>query len=168
MSFDGFLFLLLRKTRLLDRLKKIIDDIVVFGIQEKPNTSKSEVEIIKLLIDLYSEYLKIENTIVGSEVNYNDPNFDYNAIQKIVAKNFSNYGWYHSITNSHILLENPDVATGDAIDDLTDIIMDMMEVKWIMENISFKEGLWQFWFLMHYHSEQHLVDLIKYIKDQKG
>lgn len=57
------------------------------------------------------------------------------------------------------------LATGDAIDDLTDIINDMSKVKWYFAHTNSDEALWYFNFFMFGHSEQHLVDLLKYLKD---
>ena len=44
----------------------------------------------------------------------------------------------------------------------------MLEVKWIIKNQSLANGLWSFNFLMKIHSEQHLVNFLKYAKDLKG
>jgi hypothetical protein len=91
---------------------------------------------------------------------------DYNGIRSIVTQHFPSFGWYHSVWESHKIIEDAALTTGDAIDDLTDIIKDLIEVQWRLENNSEKDGHYQFEFLMKHHSEQHLVNLLKYIKDQ--
>ncbi len=59
------------------------------------------------------------------------------------------------------------MAIGDAIDDLTDIINDLLEIKWRFEHTTEKQTLWYFELLIRIHSEQHLVDLLKYLKDSE-
>lgn len=75
-----------------------------------------------------------------------------------MESNFSDFDWYHSIWDSHKLIEDSDVTTGDAIDDLSDIIKDMLEIKWQFENTSVKYAEWCFKDIMRIHSEQHLVN----------
>ncbi len=43
----------------------------------------------------------------------------------------------------------------------------MLKVKWYFENTNVKEALWYFELFMRSHSEQHLVDLLKYLKDRE-
>ena len=61
-----------------------------------------------------------------------------------------------------------ELATRDAIDDLTDIIKDLLVVKWRFENTSKIDAIWDFEFSMRTHSKQHLVDLLKYMKEKNG
>ena len=83
--------------------------------------------------------------------------------------NFPDFGYYGCILDSSIIVpEKEDIGTGDAIDDLTDIIKDLLVVKWKIKNTSENDAIWDFEFSMRTHSEQHLVDLIKYLKDTNG
>ena len=59
-----------------------------------------------------------------------------------------------------------EIGIGDELDDLTDIIKDLCEVKWRMENTSEKDSISYFELLMRSHSEQHLVDLLKRLKER--
>ena len=61
---------------------------------------------------------------------------------------------------------NIEIGIGDELDDLTDIIKDLLEVKWRLENTSENDALWTFEFSMRTHSEQHLVDLLKQLKER--
>jgi hypothetical protein len=87
-------------------------------------------------------------------------------IGSIVIEHFPSFGLYHSLRESHKIFKDADLTTGDSIDDLTDIIKDLIEVQWRSENNSKKYGLYQFEFLMKYHSEQHIVSLLKYLKNK--
>jgi len=62
---------------------------------------------------------------------------------------------------------NVEIGIGDALDDLTDIIKDLLVVKWKMDNTSEMDALWEFEFSMRTHSEQHLIDLLKFIKEKE-
>ncbi|GGD22993.1 DUF5063 domain-containing protein [Hyunsoonleella pacifica] len=152
----------------LKNLKNSIDELVEFGSKPILNFNENESKILVLLTELYCLYLKMDYQELDSETCDNTPEFRYEDVRKFVAINFPNYGWYHSLSNSHKCKEDEELAIGDKIDDLTDIVKDMMDIKWAMENESFQNGLWLFKFLMQYHCEQHLVDFLKYAKDLKS
>jgi len=148
----------------LSKLKKLIDRIVEFGTNEKLQSENKTLEIQRLLVGIYAEYLNVETEF--DETDYEEPiNLDYDGMRSIVTEHFPNFGWYHSVWEGHKINEDVELTTRDSIDDLTDIINDLIEVQWRLENNSEKDGLYQFEFLMKKHSEQHLVNLIKYIKD---
>jgi hypothetical protein len=150
----------------LSELKKLIDRIVEFGTNENLESENKTLEIQSLLVRIYAEYLKVETEF--DETDYEEPiNLDYDGIRSIVTEHFPDFGLYHSIWESHKIYDDADLTTGDSIDDLTDIIKDLIEVQWRLENNSKKDGLYKFEFLMKYHSEQHLVSLLKYLKDKK-
>ena len=150
----------------MSELKKLIDRIVEFGTNEKLESENKTLEIQKLLIGIYAEYLKVETEFDATD--YEEPlNLDYDGIKSIVTEHFPDFGWYHCAWESHKIGEDADLVTEDSVDDLTDIIKDLMEVQWRLENNSEKDGLYQFEFLMKHHSEQHLVNLLKYLKDKK-
>ena len=94
------------------------------------------------------------------------PDFDYDIILENVKSNFSDFGWYSSVLDSNKMEPNIEIGIGDELDDLTDIIRDLLAVKWKLENTSMNDALWQFQFSMQYHCEQHLVDLLKRLKER--
>lgn len=142
--------------------------ITEFGTNPSVKSENKTDEIQKLLVGIYNDYLNLKPEFDDTDFA-EEPNFDYNAIRKNVEANFPGFGFYGCIMDSTIIVpEKKDIGTGDAIDDLTDIIKDLLEVKWSFENTSIKNAEWHFYDLMKIHSEQHLVDLIKYIKDLKG
>jgi hypothetical protein len=49
---------------------------------------------------------------------------------------------------------------GDAIDDLTDLITDLIEIKWNIENYSLADELWCFELNFYSHTLQHIIDLL--------
>ena len=149
----------------MSKLKELIDRIIEFGTNEKLESENKTLEIQRLLVGIYSEYLNVETEF--DETDYEEPlRLDYDGIRSVVAEHFPDFGWYHSAWESHKINDNADLVTEDSIDDLTDIIKDLIEVQWRLENNSEKDGLYQFEFLMKNHSEQHLVNLLKYLKDK--
>lgn len=149
----------------MSKLKKLIDRIIEFGTNEKLESANKTLEIQILLVEIYAEYLSVKTEF--DETEYEEPlRLDYDGIRSVVTKHFPDFGWYYSAWESHKINEDADLVTEDSIDDLTDIIKDLIEVQWRFENNSEKDGLYQFEFLMKHHSEQHLVNLLKYLKDK--
>ena len=120
----------------------------------------------KLLVEIYSEFLKVEFDF--DETDYDvEPDFDYDKIKDNVKSNFPDYGWYSKVLDLNKMEPDMEFGIGDAIDDLTDIIKDLLVVKWKMDNTSEMDALWEFEFSMRTHSEQHLIDLLKFIKEKE-
>jgi len=151
----------------LSELRKLIDQITEFGINPKVELTDKIDVLKKLLVGIYSEYLNVKFEF--DETNYDEePDFDYKEIREIVKSNFPNFDWYSIVLDSNKMEPNIETGCGDELDDLTDIIKDLLAVKWRMENTSRNDALWHFDFSMRTHSEQHLVDLLKRLKDKNG
>ncbi|WP_271766698.1 DUF5063 domain-containing protein [Aquimarina algiphila] len=150
----------------MNELRKIIDQITEFGINPKVElTNKTDV-LKKLLMRIYLEYLNVEFEF--DKANYNEePDFDYNRIKQNIKSNFPDFGWYSKVIDSNQMEPNVEIVVGDELDDLTDIIKDLLAVKWRMEHTSENDALWCFKFSMQTHLEQHLVDLLKRLKERK-
>ena len=149
----------------MNELNRIIDNLTSFGT--KPNSCKAEnlCNLKVLLIDLYRLFLHVSHDF-DSEDYPNSPEINYNTIRKNVTLNFPELGYYHSITESYKVSKEPIIIKGDAVDDLTDIIIDVLDVRWRMDNTSVNDALWHFDTSMKIHSEQHLVNLLTYLKDK--
>ena len=103
----------------MSELRKLIDQITEFGIN--PNvelTDKTDV-LKKLLVGIYSEFLKVEFEF--DETDYNEePDFDYNEIKKNVKSNFPDFDWYSMVLDSNKMEPDVEIGIGDEIDDLID------------------------------------------------
>ena len=151
----------------MSELRNLINRITEFGTKPDVESENKTDEIQKLLVCLYAEYLSLIAYFDDSDFE-EEPDFDYTQIRKNVESNFPEFGYYHSVWDSHKIVEDADLITGDAIDDLSDIIKDMLEIKWQLENTNQKYSEWCFKDIMRIHSEQHLVNLLKYLKDKNG
>ena len=149
----------------MSELRKLIDQITEFGINPKVELTDKTVVLKKLLVGIYSEYLNVKFEF--DEKDYEEePDFDFDIILENVKSNFPDFGWYSSVLDSNKMEPNIEIGIGDELDDLADIIRDLLAVKWKMENTSMDDALWQFQFSMQSHSEQHLVDLLKRLKER--
>ena len=151
----------------MSKLKDLINRITEFGTNPNVVSENKTDEIQKLLVEIYSIYLNLNAKFEDADFD-EEPNFNYESIKKNVEANFPEFGWYHSVWNCHKIISDADLLTEDSIDDITDIIKDLLEVKWCFENTTNKNAEWHFFDLMKIHSEQHFVNLLKYIKDKNG
>ncbi|WP_420402054.1 DUF5063 domain-containing protein [Flagellimonas sp.] len=150
----------------MSELRKLIDQITEFGINPKVELAEKIDVLRELLVGIYSEYLKVEFEF--DQTDYDDePDFDYHELKENVTSNFPDFGWYIMVLDLNKMEPNVEIGIGDAIDDLTDIIKDLLVVKWKMDNTSQMDALWEFELSMRTHSEQHLIDLLKFIKEKE-
>ena len=150
----------------MSKLRELIDKITEFGINPKVELTDKIDVLKKLLVGIYSEYLNSEFEL--DETDYNDaPEFNYNEIKENVKSNFTDLDWYSTVLDLNKMEPYVEIGIGDSLDDLTDIIKDLLVVKWKMHNTSEMDALWEFNFSMKTHSEQHLIDLLKYLNEKE-
>jgi len=146
-----------------------INEIVKYGLQPNLTTDKDErnKSLEKSLVKIYSLYFDIE--YIFEETNF--PDFDkqqYSDIRQNIESNFPDFGFYKTIIDYNDLDNKIDDAIGDAIDDLTDITLDLLEIKWRIETNSLADGLWYFQLIFYGHTQQHILDLLNYMKQKNG
>jgi hypothetical protein len=134
-----------------------INEIVKYGLKL----------LEKQLVKFYSLYFEIEYNF--DETEY--PAFDKSKlpdIRKNISSNFEEFGLYKTVSNINDIDNLNDNGIGDAIDDLSDIIIDLLEIKWRIENNSWNDGLWYYQFVFFNHTQQHLLSLLNYLKQKNG
>ncbi|MFD2826331.1 DUF5063 domain-containing protein [Leeuwenhoekiella polynyae] len=141
---------------------KLIHQITRYGT--KPVIQKDKlVSLKKSLGDLYALYLNLNSNF--DEKLYEEVHrLDYGVVYAHVKANFPEFIEYHQIDQILELDQTPEIHLGDVADDLTDLIIDLSEVAWRLENTSLNDGLWYFNTLMKIHSEAHLLNLLTYLK----
>jgi hypothetical protein len=143
-----------------------INEIVKYGLQPNLNVTDNEKLLEKDLVKIYSLYFDIKFDF--DKTDY--PDFDKSNLPNIrqnIASNFKDFGYYKAILDINDIDNLQESAIGDPIDDLNDITIDLLEVKWRIENNSLADGLWFFELIFYDHIQQHLLDLLNYMK-KKG
>jgi hypothetical protein len=144
-----------------------INEIVKYGLQSNLTVSDKEKLLERHLVKIYDLYFDIEYI-------YDDRNFPdiYDSqitdIRRNVESNFKDYGFYKTSFDVNDIENLEGNTIGDAIDDLCDIITDLLEVKWRIENNSLADGLWYLQLIFQSHTQQHILDLLNYMKRKNG
>ena len=144
-----------------------IYEVVKYGLEPNLATTDKEKKLEKNLVKIYQLYFDIKYKY--DETDF--PEFDkteYSDIRQNVTSNFKDFGFYKTILDIEDIDNLKDNAIGDAIDDLTDIIIDLSEIKWRIENNSLADGLWFFELIFYAHTQQHILDLLNYMKQKNG
>lgn len=139
-----------------------ISEIVKYGLD--PNlTVIDKKSLEKNLVKIYSFSFEIKYDFDNTDF----PDFDTSSLPNIrhnIESNFKDFGFYKSVLNIDDIDNLQECGVGDAIDDLTDITFDLLEIKWRIENNSLNDGLWYFELIFYSHTQQHILDLLNYIK----
>lgn len=142
-----------------------INEIVKYGLQANLTVTDKEKLLERHLVKIYNLYFDIEYTF--DEADYKD--FDksqHPEIRQNVERNFKDYGIYKTILDINDIDNLKDNAIGDSIDDLSDIISDLLEIKWRIENNSLADGLRFFELIFCSHTQQHILNLLNYMKQK--
>ena len=148
-------------------LIQIINEISKYGLNPNLNNENKEKDLEKNLIKLYLFSFKIKYEF--DDCDY--PDFDKNLFPDVIENvriNFPDFGFYHTVLNSEQISNDAENAMGDAVDDLSDIIYDILEIKWRTENNSKADGLWYFELIFNGHTQQHLIDLLNFMKSKNS
>lgn len=151
----------------MNQLISTINEIVRYGLQPNVTGADHEKLLERHLVKIYDLYFDIDFKIDEREF----PDFDisnYPNIRQNVARNFPDFGLYKTILDVNDLNTFKDVGTGDAIDDLSEIISDLLELRWRIENNSLADGLSYFERIFRSHTQQHMLDLLAYMKSKNG
>ena len=102
------------------------------------------------------------------EGDYPDPpGKNYDKVREIVNQRFPGFGFYNVVLDVAENLTKTKMVVGDAIDDLTDIVIELYNVIWCWENTSEADALWRFETMYKIHWGEHLRKLQLYIHDFK-
>ena len=144
-----------------------INEIVKYGLQANLTLTEKDKLLERNLVKVYDLYFNIEYKF--DEADF--PDFDkkqFPDIRQNVESNFKDFGLYKTVLDINDLDNLEDAAIGDAIDDLSDIIIDLLEVKWRIENNSLADGLWFFELTFYSHTQQHILGLLNFMKQKNG
>lgn len=91
------------------------------------------------------------------------PRGSYEEIRKVLEENFPELGYYHVADPMIDIEKDAEVVVGNAFDDLADIILDLKEVVWRMEQVSMNDAKENFLWGYKAHWGLHLVQLQSYL-----
>jgi hypothetical protein len=87
------------------------------------------------------------------------PDRNYDDMRRIVSAHFPELGYYNIPSSVTQHIAETDLEVGDAIDDITDIALELYEVLWRFDHTSADDALWYFEFSYSAHWEWHLRGL---------
>ncbi len=93
--------------------------------------------------------------------NREPPGSNYAELYASLGARFPDLGYYATADPS--LAIDADPVTGDAVDDLADIVRDVREICWRFENLGASDALWHLRFLFEVHWGWHLRHLCLYL-----
>lgn len=80
-----------------------------------------------LLVGVYFDYLNAEFDKIDND---EEPDFNYKKTRENVKSNFCVFDWYSAVLDSNKMEPNIETGCGNELDILTDIIKDLIAVKW--------------------------------------
>lgn len=119
-------------------------------------------ELRRVLDRLAVAYHSLETTSVPTEEQPEPARTEYAVMRARYAAAFPGLGAYHAVADVSAPAAPPEVTLGDALDDLTDIALDLEEVL-DRANASLEDALWYFRFLFETHWGAHLRFLQLYL-----
>lgn len=144
----------------------VINQIIRYGLESNIPEENKQSDLEKNLINIYKLYFEHNDTFDKKEY----AEFDITqskTIQENIKSNFPEFGLYNTILNlSNFTYNEENQLVGDATDDLNDIINDLREVKWRLENNSLDDGIWFFKFIFKNHTKQHVLALLNYLNQK--
>ena len=143
----------------------IINEIIKYGLEPNLVEPHKEKLLERNLCNIYDMHFEISYEFDETEFQDFDKSI-YSEVRRNVTSNFKDFGLYKIILDLDDLTKSMEVGIGDAIDDLSDIIIDLLEIKWRIEKNSLEDGLWFFEIIFNSHTKKHVRDLLDFMKNK--
>lgn len=142
-----------------------ISEITKYGLEKSLIEVEKEKNLERNLVRLYNFYFEIKYEFDGEDYDeFERP--QPKSITENIKSNFAEFGFYKIVLDINDIENLNGNVLGDAVDDLLDIIIDLLEVKWRIKNNSVEDGLWYFSFSFENHIQQHILYLLNYLKNR--
>jgi hypothetical protein len=144
----------------------LIDKIIKYGLEPNFSSVKHLTLLKKNLIELILFYEN--NEFLLDDVEY--PEFDrnnYSFVIKNLEINFPSLKNYKSFLNSSNVFDLEDVIIKNALEDLNEIVLDLLDVKYNFEQNGLYAGTNAFDFLFSAGMEEKILKTILYINRLK-
>ena len=150
----------------MNNLLPTINEIVQYGLDPNIAISHKGIALEKSLLKIYSMSLDIE--FEEDETEY--PEYvrpKTLTISKNVTSNFKDFGCCYRVVSDVLDFDDLDLECSTADGDLSEIICDLLEVKWRIENNSLADGLWQLDFNFRNQTQHHILGLLTYLRERR-
>ena len=145
-------------------IREKLSEFISFVLSDKRSENDLSLLIRKL------DELPILVDSIPYEFDENDypsaPHSEHREIRSRVESKFPELGVYHSASYDEDLNSNETVVVGDAVDDITDIVGDLIEIEWYFENTSDADALWHLETSYRSHWGNHLREVQLYLYRQ--
>ena len=125
-------------------------------------TTETDESRVTYLLD----YLAMEMHGINADGGFDGadiPENDYPAIRKAAESRFPNWGFYNTPKDVTGNIAQTEILTGDAIDDITDIVNDLKMVLWSYKNENEINALWHLLDSYNGHWRWHMRNLQVYL-----
>jgi hypothetical protein len=128
-------------------------------IEDEATSSDDRMSRLRRSLDRLA-YLQHDVSYTFDERDYPDaPRKDYSATRQVVSARFPELGFYNTPDSVTQHIAETKISVGDAIDDISDIAIDLYEVLWRFDHTTVDDALWYFEFSYVSHWEYHLREL---------
>ena len=125
-------------------IEESVDRFIRFCTEDKETLASNKTLVAEL--DLVLVCTQIPEFAYDETAYPDPPTRDYQRLRAEISKNFPQLGHYCTAEGNPQQIDKASVLVGDAIEDLTDIVADLIEVHWCFKNTSFTNALWHFEF----------------------
>jgi hypothetical protein len=145
-------------------IEQTINNFLVFVLEEE--TELEDLGELRASLDKLAHSVNYVNYKFDETEYPETPDNNYRLIRKKVEKRFPTLGYYNIPQNVSDKLEKSEIIVGDAIDNISDIVGDLSEVKWCFENTSKDDALWHYQNSFRSQWGRHLRELQLYLHDK--
>jgi|SRR5688572_31068648 len=123
-----------------------------------------KVESLELALDKLALASHFLGDIPEEENEYPEtPTRNYSRWRELSGKRFPSLGYYNIPSTISVSVDEAEMHTGDALDDLADIANELSDFVWRWQNNSENDALWHLQFGYEYHWGSHLRSLQMYL-----
>jgi Domain of unknown function (DUF5063) len=143
---------------------EILDAVKQFlSLMEGAGSAEEREKALRLALDRLALASHFTEAPFDERDHPDPPRADYQVLRERISALFPHYGFYNAILDVSEKVGEPQVGIADAIDDLSDIAMDLYEVRARWETTSEEDALFHFRLLFKSHWGQHLRSLQQYL-----
>ena len=146
----------------INKLYSLIDQTIKYGLDSNYSNRKSISSLKKALVEIL--FFHLDNEFECDDINYPDINrSQYSYIKENLEMNFPDFGNFKNFKNISDLTNLEDVLIQNVILDLNDIIIDLIEVKYRLQNNGNFAGTDTFDFLFETGMKNKILNVINYL-----